>query len=89
MRTMRGIHLEPHVSAEELERHARQARTRGAFQRFRALYLIQAQHLSTPAVAEALQVSTAAVHQWVHLYNHDGVEGITLKGRGLRVGGLI
>ena len=81
---MRGIHLEPHLSTEELERHARQAQTRGAFQRFQALYLIQARHLSAPAVAEALQVSAAAVHQWVHLYNHGGVEGITLKGRGGR-----
>jgi transposase len=35
-------------------------------------------------VAKALQVSTAAVQQWVHLYNHDGVEGIALKGRGGR-----
>ena len=81
---MRGIHLEPHLSTEELECHARQAQTRGAFQRFQALYLIQARHLSAPAVAEALQVSAAAVHQWVHLYNHGGVEGITLKGRGGR-----
>jgi transposase len=81
---MRSIHLEAHLSTEELERHARQAQTRGAFQRFQALYLIQAQHLSAPAVAKALQVSTAAIHQWVHLYNHGGVEGIALKGRGGR-----
>lgn len=81
---MRGIHLEPHLRAEELERHARQARTRSAFQRFQALYLIQARYLSAPAVAAALQVSATAVHQWVHLYNHAGVEGIMPKGRGGR-----
>ena len=84
---MKSIRLEPHLSTEELECHARQAQTRGAFQRFQALYLIQAQHLSAPVVAKALQVSTVAIHQWAHLYNHGGVEGITLKGRGLRVGG--
>jgi len=54
---MRSIHLEPHLSTEELERHARQAQTRGAFQRFQALYLIQAQHLRAPAVAKALAKS--------------------------------
>ncbi|HMK22770.1 MAG TPA: winged helix-turn-helix domain-containing protein [Terriglobales bacterium] len=81
---MKSIRLEPHLSTEELERHARQAPTRGAFQRFQALYLIQAQHLSAPVVAKALQVSTAAIHQWAHLYNHGGVEGIMLKGRGGR-----
>jgi transposase len=81
---MRGIHLEPHLSTEELERHARQARTRATFQRFQALYLIQAHQLSAPAVAAALQVSSTAVHQWVSLYNHEGVEGIVPKGRGGR-----
>jgi transposase len=81
---MRGIHLEPHLSSEELERHVRQARTRAAFQRFQALYLIQVRHLSAPAVAAALQVSATAVHQWVSLYNHAGVEGIMPKGRGGR-----
>lgn len=81
---MRGIHLEAHLSIEELERHARQAETRASFQRFQALYLIQAHQLSAPAVAEALQVSATAIRQWVYLYNHEGLEGITLKGRGGR-----
>jgi transposase len=81
---MRGIHLEPHLSTEELEQHARQAQTRAAFQRFQALYLIQAHHLSAPAVVQALQVSATAIRQWVYLYNHEGLEGITLKGRGGR-----
>jgi transposase len=72
------------LSTEELEQHARQAQTRAAFQRFQALYLIQAHRLSALAVAEALQVSTTSVYQWVHLYNHAGLEGITPKGRGGR-----
>jgi hypothetical protein len=49
--------------------------------------LIQAPQLSAPAVARALQVSATAIRQWVYLYHHEGLEGITLKGRGLRVGG--
>jgi transposase len=81
---MRGIHLEPYLSTEELEHHARQAQTRAAFQRFQALYLIQAHQLSAPAVAQALQVSATAIRQWVYLYNHEGLAGITLKGRGGR-----
>ena len=81
---MRGIHLQPHLSTEELEQPARQAQTRAAFQRFQALYLIQAHPLSAPAVAEAVQVSAPSVYPWVYLYNHAGLEGITLKGRGGR-----
>ena len=35
-------------------------------------------------MAQALQVSATAIRQWVYLYNHEGLEGITLKGRGGR-----
>jgi len=81
---MRKIKLAAHLTDEELADRMEMAENKQQFRRWQAIYLIQTQGLSSTQVAEIVRVASATILQWVYLYNNNGAEILTIKGRGGR-----
>ena len=61
---------------------------REQFQRWQSIFLTS-KGLSSAVVADYVGTTKGTVHQWVYQYNHDGVDGLLLQGRGGRRFGLL
>ncbi|MCX5814392.1 MAG: winged helix-turn-helix domain-containing protein [Proteobacteria bacterium] len=85
---MKPTRLMDHLDQEELKKRMKASKDRGQFQRWQCI-LLTAKGLHTDVVAEYVGTTPGTVHQWVHLYNHEGPEGFILRPRGGRRFGFL
>jgi len=85
---MRKAKLSELVGVEDLRKRMLASDGREQFQRWQAIYLT-AKGWDSRAVGEVVGVSPGTVNQWVFRYNHEGPEGVMLRGRGGRRRGLL
>jgi len=76
------MHIEPHLTVEELERLGRRQATPQLYRRFRGI-ILAARGLSASKIAEALGCTQRAVQKWARRYNDGGPEALADRpGRG-------
>lgn len=81
---MRQTTVVGHLTAEELKQRMRESQEGRQFQRWQVIYMMSTKRFRAKETAELVSVSKGTVHQWVHLYNHQGPEALGLQGRGGR-----
>jgi hypothetical protein len=85
---MRPTKLMNHLSQDEVKQRMKASRDRDQFRRWQSIFLT-GKGLQADMVAEYVGTTKGTIHQWIYLYNHDGPEGLTLRGRGGRRSGFL